>query len=193
MKTGNVIVRLAEIYASTLFDLGRELEMADTVKYNLDALADVIAGEKDFWTLLGSPYFSQEYKEQLLRKILSGRIADLTMDFLMVVIRHDRLMVLPHIISKYNELWDHSNGYCSVKVTVSHAMTDDEVKAMSDDIAIAINRKVRLAMAVEPAVIGGASIRYGDMVIDNTVRNRLQTAVKTIKSQRKGRIKTHEV
>jgi F-type H+-transporting ATPase subunit delta len=193
MKTSNVIIRLAEIYASTLFDLGRESEMADTVKYNLDALAEVIASENDFWTLLGSPYFSDEYKEQLLRKILSGKIADLTMDFLMVVIRHDRLMLLQHIIEKYNELWDHSNGYCSVKVTVSHAMTDDEVKAMSDDIATSLNSKIRLAIAVEPAIIGGASIRYDDMIIDNTVRNRLQTAVKTIKSQRKGRLKTNEV
>jgi F-type H+-transporting ATPase subunit delta len=193
MKTSNVIIRLAEIYASTLFDLGRESEMANTVKYNLDALAEVIASENDFWTLLGSPYFSDEYKEQLLRKILSGKIADLTMDFLMVVIRHDRLMLLQHIIEKYNELWDHSNGYCSVKVTVSHAMTDDEVKAMSDDIATSLNSKIRLAIAVEPAIIGGASIRYDDMIIDNTVRNRLQTAVKTIKSQRKGRLKTNEV
>jgi F-type H+-transporting ATPase subunit delta len=193
MKTGNVIVRLAEIYASTLFDLARESEMADTIKYNLDALADVIVSENDFWTLLGSPYFSDEYKEQLLRKILSGKIADLTMDFLMVVIRHERLMLLPNIIEKYNELWDRSNGYYSVKVTVSRAMTDDEVKAMSDDIATSLNRKIRLAIAVEPAIIGGASIRYDDMIIDNTVRNRLLTAVKTIKSQRKGRLKTHEV
>ncbi len=193
MKTNHITVRLAEIYAGTLFDLAGESEMIDTVKYNLDALAGVIASEKDFWTMLGSPYFSPEYKEQLFRKILSGKIADLTMDFLMVVIRHDRLMLLPQIVSRYNELWDDYNGYCPVKVTVSSPMTEKEVKEIADEIATAIDRKVKLTVAVEPAVIGGISIRYGDKVIDNTIRNRLLTVVKTIKNERKGRIKTHEV
>jgi len=193
MKTSNIAVRLTEVYAKAIFELAGESMMQDTVKYNLDDVAAVIANETDFRMLLGSPYFTSEYKEQLLRKIFMERISTLIMDFLMVIHRHNRLMLLPQIIAKYNELWDTSNGHCPVKVTVSEAVDDDEIKEITKSIETAVNRKVRLKVAVDPAIIGGISVRYDDKVIDNTVRNRLITAVKTIKDRAREWVKAHEV
>jgi len=193
MKKSNIAVRLTEVYAKAIFELAGESMMQDTVKYNLDDVAAVIANETDFRILLGSPYFTSEYKGQLLRKIFMGRISTLIMDFLMVIHRHNRLMLLPQIIAKYNELWDTYNGHCPVKVTVSEAMDDDEIKEITKSIETAVNRKVRLKVAVDPAIIGGISVRYDDKVIDNTVRNRLITAVKTIKDRAREWVKTHEV
>jgi F-type H+-transporting ATPase subunit delta len=70
-----------------------------------------------------------------------------------------------------------------VKVTVSKPLNEGEVERLSADIASAINKKVKLELAVDPSIIGGITIRYGDKMVDNTVRSRLQQAVKTIIEQ----------
>ena len=44
----DVGIHIGKIYSEALFELAGGSNMVDTVKYNLDGLADVIAGEKDF-------------------------------------------------------------------------------------------------------------------------------------------------
>jgi F-type H+-transporting ATPase subunit delta len=180
-------IRLREIYAQSLFELADRQQGVDTVSSDLNILAGIIGQEEDFIKLLDSPYFSTDYKEQLVRKLLSGVAANLTLDFLMVVIRHGRARLLTDIIGRYAELWDAYHGYYHVKVTVPRALEDGQAKVLSDDIAAAMNSNVKLEVAVDPDIIGGAIIRCGDKVIDNSIRNRVDVAVKTVMSRIKSR------
>ena len=180
-------IRLREIYAQSLFELADRQQGVDTVSSDLNILVGIIGQEKDFIKLLDSPYFSTDYKEQLMRRLLSGVAANLTLDFLMVVIKHGRARLLSDIIGRYGELWDAYHGYYHVKVTVPRALEDGQVKELSDGIAAAINSNVKLEFAVEPEIIGGAIIRCGDKVIDNSIRNRIDVAVKTVMSRIKSR------
>lgn len=176
-------IRLREIYAQSLFELADRQQSVDAVSSDLNILSGIIGQEKDFVKLLDSPYFSTDYKEQLVRRLLSGVAANLTLDFLMVVIRHGRAKLLSDIIVRYGELWDAYHGYYHVKVTVPRALEDKQVKELSDEIAAAMNSNVKLEFAVEPEIIGGAIIRCGDKVIDNSIKNRIDVAVKTLMSQ----------
>jgi F-type H+-transporting ATPase subunit delta len=180
-------IRLREIYAQSLFELADRQQGVDTVSSDLNILAGIIGQEEEFIKLLDSPYFSTDYKEQLVRRLLSGVAANLTLDFLMVVIRHGRARLLTDIIGRYAELWDAYHGYYHVKVTVPRALEDGQAKDLSDNIAAAMNSNVKLEVAVEPDIIGGAIIRCGDKVIDNSIRNRIDVAVKTVMSRIKSR------
>lgn len=193
MNVNEAGIRLGETYAQALFELARDSNMVDAVKYDLDALESIAAEEKDFATFLSSPYFSQQRKEQLLHRVFSARLADLTMNFVTVAVGHDRMMFLPQITSRYNELWDVYHGRAIVKVTVSEALSDDEVKQLSQDIAAAMKGSVKLELAVNPAIIGGVVIRYGDRVIDNTVKGRLHRAVRALTSPGEKQEKIGEV
>jgi F-type H+-transporting ATPase subunit delta len=170
--------RVGKIYAQALFELADSAGAVDTVKENLDFLAVITAQQRDFAAMLSFPWFPDEDKQLLTNKIFSGRLADLTLDFLMVVIKHDRSGFLPHIAERYNELWEAHYGYCPVSVTLSKQMNDDEIKKLYADIATVIKKRVKLEINIDPSIIGGITIRYGDKVIDNTVRTRLRQVVK---------------
>jgi len=188
-------IRLREIYAQSLFDLARltpggladQQKSVDMVKSDLDILSDIIGQEKNFIKLLDSPYFSTDYKEQLVERLLSPVVTNLTTKFLMAVIRHSRAGLLNDIIVRYSDLWDAYHGYYHVKVTVPRALEDGQVKRLSDGIAAALKSNIKLEVAVEPEIIGGAIIRCGDKVIDNSIRNRIDVAVKTVMTQIKSR------
>ena len=150
------------------------------MKDDLDSWTEICSVEKDFEKLIISPYFSSEYKQQLVRRVLCDKIADLTMNFLAVVIRHNRTAFLKQIIEEFHRLWRVREGYCDVQVTVSKPIGSQQRAALAVTIAEALERKTRLQFMVNPAIIGGVIIRYDDKVIDNTVRTRMNKMVETI-------------
>ena len=184
---------LVGVYSQAIFELAGEAGMADAVKNDFDLMESVMGHEKDFIKVINSPYFTAEYKSRLVEKIFSGKLEGLTLDFLLVVIKRSRTLFLPAIIAAYNELWETHNGRCRVKVTVPMAMDSGEAAELAEKIAAAINRRVKMELAVDPSIIGGAIIRYGDMVIDNTVRSRLRNAIKTVTGNGKRQGKIDEV
>lgn len=179
---------LEKTYAAVLFELADQSGVLNVVKDDLDCWTGICRLEKDFENLIVSPYFTSEYKQQFVRKILAGKIADLTMDFLTVVFRHNRAKILPDIIAEYNRLWDVRERYCPVEVTVAGRISDDETEKLAADMASMINRRVKLKLTVNPEILGGVIIRYDDKVIDNTVKGRLHRAVETVIKHGKGRV-----
>jgi F-type H+-transporting ATPase subunit delta len=178
---------LEKTYAAVLFELADESGVLQAVKEDLDCWTGICGMAGDFEKLIVSPYFPSEYKQQFVHKMLSGKMADLTMDFLAVVIRHNRAKFLPHIIAGYNRLWDVREGYCPVEVTVAGWISDDEVKKLAADMASMMDCKVKLKLTINPEILGGVIIRFSDKVIDNTVKGRLHKAVEAIIKHGKGR------
>jgi len=185
--------RVGEIYAQTLFDIAAERQVIDVVKSDMNVVGDILTTEKYFRELMCSPYFTRQHKAGLLQRVFLEKLSELTMDFLMVVIGHNRIKFLPDIVARFNNLWNSYRGFLPVKVTVSRRMDDGWVEKLRDDIASAIKRNIRLEVTVDPFIIGGIIIRYGDRVVDNTVRTRLLSAVKVVTGAEKRWMKPNEV
>jgi F-type H+-transporting ATPase subunit delta len=180
-------ISLREKYVNTLFELARESQAVTAVKEDLQIIAGIVEEENDLVRFLKSPYFSRQCKQQLITTALSERISELTMNFLMVLIQHNRAGLLEEIIFGYGRLWDTEHNCYPVKVTVSRPLEQGEAEELKTAIEQAVGGTIRLKLAVDPDILGGAVIRCGDKVIDNSAYHRLQTAVKTIISQIKGR------
>jgi F-type H+-transporting ATPase subunit delta len=186
-------IRLGGIYAQALFELAERSKMLDAVKDDLDAVRNVSIEVRDFGALMASPYFSTEYKGQIIQKMFGGKLSDLTTNFLMVAVRHNRMMFLAQIIDKFNELREIGQGYRIVEVTVTEPMSKEEAKRFSTDMAGALKSKVKLQVSVNPSIIGGIIIRCDGKVIDNSIRGRLRQAVGTIMSSQRRQEKIDEV
>lgn len=171
---------LREKYAQVLYGLACESRLTDAVKDDIELLADITNREKDFIRFMDSPYFTRLCKVDVVSRLLAGKITELMANFLMVLIGHNRIRLLPEIIARYGQIWDMNNGYFPVRVTVSHPLDEAETEELAASIGAAAGSIARLEVKVNPEIIGGAVIRCGDRVFDNTIRGRLQTALKTI-------------
>jgi F-type H+-transporting ATPase subunit delta len=175
-----VVARLADIYAHSLLDLAEQSQQVDAVAADLDVLSTLLTDNPDFEAFLASPYFAQQAKQDLVHKLLSGRAQPLTLNFLRVMIDHDRAMVLPEIIERYRQLYRVYLGYETVDVTVAQPMNDEQRDKLSRELAEALNAKIDLDVHVDPAILGGVIIRYDDKMVDNSARGRLTRTVREL-------------
>jgi len=185
--------RVGELYAQTLFEISIERQIATPTKEELESLQELFAQQKEFWGLLCSPYFTPAYKIELLEKIFSGKLSQLTLNFLKVAVKHGRIRYLPDIHDNFIKLWDKYHGTVPVKVVLSEKMDDGWADKFSEELASILKRKIALEVSLDKSILGGIIIRYADKVVDNTVRARLQNLVTTITSANKRWVKPNEI
>jgi F-type H+-transporting ATPase subunit delta len=184
MNINDKAIRVGQTYAQAVFELAEQSQLIDVLKNDFGILANLIAQSKELEALMNSPSFHEENKKRLIAEVFSGKLNELTINLLMVVIEHNRARFLLQIIARYNELWEARNGLHRVKVMVSKAMDNAEIEKLTGNIAVAISGRVKLEVVVNPSIIGGIIIRHGDKVIDNSIRNRLRLTVKEITKRR---------
>jgi len=93
---------------------------------------------------------------------------------LAVLAENDRLPLLPEIAAQFDALKAQAEN--KVKVTMTSATPVDAATAEQVKQALKkrLGRDVELELAVDASLIGGAVIRAEDMVIDGSVRARLE-------------------
>lgn len=184
---------IAETYSKALFELASQQQLVDTVRSDLDILGNLITTDKDFSAFMTSPQFSLEQKQQLIEKACGSSLNNLTFNFLMVVISHNRISSLPYIIAKYEKLYQTYHNYCNIRVMVSQPLSPKENEDLKTALSVAMNNdKILLDITVKPLIIGGIIINYSDKVIDNSVSGRLRRAIDTIMTRCKNQGKVYE-
>jgi F-type H+-transporting ATPase subunit delta len=171
---------VADIYARSLMDLAKEAHTVEAVAADLEVVAALLAQEPDLETFLASPYFAEQTKRDVIRKVLTGKLNDLTLHFLYVMIDHGRGALLPGILDRFRQLYRAYQGYEAVTVTVAQSLNEEQVDKLAQDLAQALRIKIDLEVQVDPSILGGIVIRRGDNMLDNSVRGRLLRTVSRV-------------
>ena len=84
-----------------------------------------------------------------------------------------RLAYLPEISAQFDTLKDAAQGVADVTVTSAAPLNASQQRKLAAALHKRLNRTVRLHCEIDPALIGGAVLRSGDLVIDGSLRTRL--------------------
>ncbi|HBG27017.1 MAG: ATP synthase F1 subunit delta [Planctomycetes bacterium GWF2_41_51] len=181
MSESDKTYQIAEVYGNVLFEIASEQGIIEDIKSDLDEIDKFIFAEGSFLEYMTSPYFAVEQKKDLLEKLFAGRLNELTLRFLQTAAMHNRLGILFDIIKKFTRLYKKSKGHREIWMTVANALDQNEIDSVKASLSATLNTdKVTLQFNVEPAILGGAIIRYEGKMIDNSIRTRLNHAVDTI-------------
>ena len=88
--------------------------------------------------------------------------------------RRGNLALLASVATEYQRLLNAKRGVVSAIVTSASPLTKDEDAAIRTRVAQMTGTTVDVQTAVDPALIGGLTVRIGDRLIDASVRGRLE-------------------
>jgi F-type H+-transporting ATPase subunit delta len=169
------VEEIAEVYARALFEVAKENDVLDRIRDELDEFTEALEDEdnRELRLFFYSPYFSSEEKAKAIEKVVSG--ADQRfVNFLKLLAERHRLPVLPRVQRRFESLWAEENELLPVRVTAAVELDDELVKGIGKRIEEQTGRTVELSSDVDPEVLGGLVVRVGNMVLDASVRNRLE-------------------
>ena len=169
-----------EIYSDVMFELAQEAGLIDQVTDDLEAISEVLQDEPEFLSLLTLSEIKPDEKAQIVRRVFKDRINGLTLDFLCVLAKRNRMSFLHGIGQRYQTLSDEYKHLYRVEVTLAKQPTDAELEKLKVDIREAMNVEIKLSVTVDPEIVGGIVIRKGDLMIDNSVRTILDRTVNAV-------------
>jgi ATP synthase F1 delta subunit len=169
----------AHVYAEALFEVAKEKGKLDAVREQLAQFADALDGSRDLQVFFFSPYFSSTEKIDGARRAIAGADPEFV-NFLELLIEKQRMTEIFRIRRRFEELWKLENRHIDVTVTSAVELDPAVVSKIGEEIERQTGQQVDLASRVDADILGGVVLQVGNMVLDASIRNRLEKLRKSV-------------
>jgi ATP synthase F1 delta subunit len=173
------VEEIAQVYARSLFEVAEENDELDEIHEQLDQFADALDTSRELQVFFFSPYFSSEEKKDGVEKVIDGGNEHFV-NFLELVAERHRMPAIFRIRREFDELWRVENKLLEVRITSAVELDEDLVKSIGSRIEDQTGQRIELDANVDPDVIGGLVLRVGNLVLDASVRGRLDRLRKEV-------------
>jgi F-type H+-transporting ATPase subunit delta len=163
----------ARRYAQAVLDIARDNETLDAWLNDLKVLNGVFGGPSVV-AMLEDPKLTEADQKQVVERLIEkGLVGDLAMNLLMLLLRRNRLGLLPKIVERYQELYNKEKGIVVADVTSAVPLDEEHRKQVADQLSRITGKTIELRMHHDPSILGGLITRIGDELIDASVATRL--------------------
>jgi F-type H+-transporting ATPase subunit delta len=164
---------IARPYAKAAFEEARDRKRLGPWSQALHTAAAVVSDPR-VEELLGNPRVTPEELAALVIEIAGPELDEEGRNFVRTLADNRRLSLLPEISTLFDELKGEAEGVVDVTVTSAAPLDDSQRGKLAAALERRLGRTVRLQCATDPDLLGGAVLRAGDMVIDGSLRGRLE-------------------
>ncbi len=163
----------ARPYAEAAFQFARERNALTAWSDMLD-LIKAVAIDEHMARLAADPRTDQARFLELFLGICAKHVDAEAANFVRLVVENRRLGVLPEIVAQFEKLRAEAESRVEASVLSAFALDADQLKVLEQALKRKLGRDVRLRAQVDKSLVGGVVIRAGDLVIDGSVKGRLQ-------------------
>ena len=164
---------IARPYAKAAFEYARQGNAFAAWSTGLGAAAAIVADAR-VAALTKNPRFSAPELAGFIQGIAGSKLDQGMQNFIAVLAENHRLLLLPEIFAQFEALRAAVENTIDVDVVSAVALDAAQSAKLSEALARRFKRQVRLQNSVDATLLGGAVVRAGDMVIDGSLKGRLE-------------------
>ncbi|KKO45943.1 ATP F0F1 synthase subunit delta [Arsukibacterium ikkense] len=174
------LTNIARPYAKAAFDFAVEQNALDAWLQMLVFTAEVAKNDQVAAMLRTTGVAEQQ--AGIFIQVCGEQLNEQGQNFIKVMAENHRLLALPEVLAIFIGHKEEFEKEITVDVisatTLSSAQQDKLIAALTQRLA----RKIKLNCSVNPDMVGGMLIKAGDMVIDGSVRGKLDRLATALQS-----------
>jgi len=169
-------------YAAALFEVARAEGALAVVEEELFKLSDVLAQSDELRATLGDTDLPPEKRQEIVQDLLGkAKATPITTSLVSFIVGAGHARDLPGIISSLVERAASDRKHAVAEIRSAVPLDEDQRTRLASALSKNLGKEVEVKVHVDPSVLGGLSARVGDVVIDGTVRHRLDQLKETIR------------
>lgn len=172
---------IARVYAESLFEVAKQHDTLDAIRDGLAEFAEAVEANRDLQMFFFSPYFSSAEKREGIAKSVEGAEEELT-NFLELLAEKHRMPAIFRIHRRFEKLWAEENKRLEVRLTSAVELDKKVVDRVGKEIESQTGRRIDLSAEVDEDVLGGLVLQVGNMVLDASLRSKLEKLRKEVAS-----------
>jgi F-type H+-transporting ATPase subunit delta len=166
--------RIAARYAKSVLELGIERNQLDQLYEDMLAIREALS-MRDFLLFVKSPIIKADKKQAAFHEIFGDKLSEVITKFFDILSRKGREFYLPEIVDSFIYQYKEYNNITEVKLTTANKVSEDSLEAIRKALADSsnANQTVEIQTEVNPELIGGFVIEFGDKLYDASVARKL--------------------
>ena len=162
----------ARRYARAVFELAREEGKLDEWSSRLARITELFS-DPEVAAVLSNPTIPRERREGLVATAPHLFDEEAT-NLARLLIEAGRVGEAGDVAEEYERLADEAEGRVRATVTTAVELRPHDRDRVARALSERLEKEVRLEVIVDPRIVGGLKLQYGDRVIDASVAERLQ-------------------
>ncbi|MDQ1333242.1 MAG: F-type H+-transporting ATPase subunit delta [Thermodesulfobacteriota bacterium] len=174
--------RISKRYAKALLSLGQEDGNYIAYGKDLNEFGAFCSANREFIKVIANQIFSVEERKRVLDAVLAkSPFADLTKNFLRLLLDKNRIGGIQGIVAYYSKLTDEISNITRADIITAKPLK----KEARDKLAVALEgltaKEVKIEVREDASLIGGLVVRIGDLVLDGSVKAQLEGLKESLK------------
>ena len=162
----------ARPYARAVFELARDAGDFAVWSEQLALLA-AVASDSEMRAALEAPGLGNSRRAEMIISVCGEHIDQAGGNFLRTIADNGRLALLLDIAALYEIYRAEAEGITAATVVSAQELSDDQQASIIAALGKRLGGQVTLDCQIDDSLLGGAIVRAGDLVIDGSVRGRL--------------------
>lgn len=164
---------IARPYAEAVFALAQEQSNLKVWSDVLQATSIVVEND-DMSALISNTNVSKSQVADLILDICGKEFSDEARNLVRLLAENRRLELLPEMAAQYETLRAEAEKTIEAEVVSAFTISEEQQKQIAEKLKARLGREVSLSCSVDEALIGGAIIKAGDLVIDGSTKGQIQ-------------------
>jgi len=164
---------IARPYAKAAFEYARDANALAQWSAGLIKAAEIVADPR-VAAATKSPRWTAAELVGLITDVAGAKLDAKLANFVRVLADNRRLALLPEIAARYETLRAAAENTVDVDVVSATALDAAQQEKLNASLSTRLKRRVRMRISVDPTLLGGLTVRAGDLVIDGSLKGRLQ-------------------
>ncbi|MDQ7016845.1 MAG: F0F1 ATP synthase subunit delta [Gammaproteobacteria bacterium] len=169
----------ARPYAKAVFELTSD-ESTRALWSDALQLLTMIVSDDAMKVVLDAPHYTKEQRAELVLSVAEGKLEVQAQSLIRLLAENDRLQLLPTIAQLFETYCAEADGAQDVRVVSARKLTKKQEAALVASLEGRFGNKVTTVYEVDAALLGGAVIYAGDLVIDGSVKGKMSKLARTV-------------
>ena len=160
-------------YAEALFSVVQAEGELDRVEDELYRFANILESNHELKQALSDQGVDRVQRAKILDELLGDKVSPHTLSLLTFVVEQGRARQLPQILEATSSLVAEARQAVIAEVRTAVELDDAQKAELAKALSKATGKKVEIKVILDPSVIGGVVAKVGDIVIDGSIKRRL--------------------
>ena len=138
------------------------------------SLMAAIADDAAMHDLIDSPHLTETQLADLFIEVAGDNVNDSGANFIRILAENRRLALLPEIAALYEIQRRAAEGIVQAEMVTAFPATEAQQAGIVASLSKRLGRDIELSCSTDAGLLGGAIIRAGDLVIDGSIRGKLE-------------------
>jgi F-type H+-transporting ATPase subunit delta len=164
---------VASRYAKSLLDLTMEKGNLEQVKQDMELIAKTAHESREFSNFIKNPIIKSDKKIAVLKEIFSSNISEISLAFIDLITRKKREAYLVLIAQEFLKQYNIHKQIMTAVITTARGIDESLRSKVLKMVTDSTKYEIELMEKVDPSLIGGFILEFGDKRIDTSISHKL--------------------